>query len=86
MYNQPSSYPTLQGIEYLQVIENVNENAEEEGLDWYKVFPDLKGYEVYQYEDGESIIIYQELEDEEKNKDSRETEEESLLEPQRSES
>lgn len=74
LYNQPSSYPTMEGIEYLQVIENVNKNAEEEGINWYEVFPDLKGYEVYKYENGERTIIYQEMKEEEASGDSEETE------------
>lgn len=66
-YNQASSYTTLEGIEYLRVIDKVNKSAEEEGIDWYGVFPDLKGYEVYagrvngRYS-GE--IIYQEMKEE----------------------
>lgn len=74
LYNQASSYPTMEGIEYLQVIENVNKNAEEEGINWYEVFPDLKGYEVYKYENGERTIIYQEMKEEEASGDSEETE------------
>lgn len=74
-YNQASSYPVLEGIEYLEVSEKVNKNAEDESIDWYEIFLDLKGYEVYKYEEGESTIIYQEMQDFE------ETEEESLLEP-----
>ena len=60
-YNQASSYSTLEGIEYLQIIETVNKSAEEEGINWYEIFPDLKGYEVYTRENGESTIIYQEM-------------------------
>lgn len=74
LYNQPSSYPALEGIEYLRVIDKVNKNAEEEGIDWYEVFPDLKGYEVYQYENGESTIIYQETKDDEVSENYEETE------------
>ena len=73
-YNQPSSYPALEGIEYLRVIDKVNKNAEEEGIDWYEVFPDLKGYEVYKYENGERTIIYQEMKEDEVSENSEETE------------
>ena len=74
LYNQPSSYPALEGIEYLRVIDKVNKKAEEEGIDWYEVFPDLKGYEVYKRENGESTIIYQEMKEDEASGDSEETE------------
>lgn len=84
-YNQASFYPVLEGIEYLEVIEKVNKNAEEEGIDWYEVFPDLKGYEVYAgWVNGEysDEIIYQEMKEDEENKGSEETEEEPLLDSQ----
>lgn len=73
-YNRPASYPALEGIEYLRVIDKVNKNAEEEGIDWYEVFPDLKGYEVYKRENGESTIVYQEMKEDEASEDSEETE------------
>lgn len=63
-FDRASYYPTLEGIEYLRVIDKVNKSAEEEGIDWYEVFPDLKGYEVYagrvngRYSDE---VIYQEM-------------------------
>lgn len=73
-YSQASSYINLEGIEYLEVIEDVNRNAEEEGIDWYEVFPDLQGYEVFKQDNSGTTIIYQEM------KDSDEAEGELLLE------
>lgn len=68
---------TIPGIEYLQVIDKVNRNAEEEGIEWYEVFPDLKGYEVHAgWVNGEysDEIIYQETKEEEASDNSKETE------------
>lgn len=60
-YNFASSYPSLEGIEYLKVIEKVNRNAEEEGIDWYEMFPDLQGYTVYKQDYTGETIVYQEM-------------------------
>lgn len=84
LYNHATFYPTLEGIEYLKVIDNVNKSAERDDVDWYEVFPDLKGYKVFagwvngRYSDE---IIYQEMKEDEASGDSEEAEEESLLEP-----
>lgn len=84
-YNKASFYPTMEGIEYLEVIDIVNQSAEDEGIDWYEVFPDLKGYEVFVRREKDGTynphVIYQEMKEDEENKNSGKTEEESLLEP-----
>lgn len=75
LYNQAFTYPTMEGIEYLKVVEKVSKDAEKDGIDWYEVFPDLKGYEIFRQDNTGTTIIYQEM------RGSEEIEEESLLEP-----
>lgn len=84
-YNKASFYPTMEGIEYLEVIDKVNQSAEDEGIDWYEVFPDLKGYEVFVRREKDGTynphVIYQEMKEDEASEDSEEAEEETLHEP-----
>ncbi|MCM1087588.1 MAG: hypothetical protein NC419_05485 [Muribaculaceae bacterium] len=44
--NKPSTYINLPDIKSLVVEEKIAQNAEEEGIDWYEVWPDLEYYKV----------------------------------------
>ena len=48
--NKASTYTEIQGIEYLTVFEPVDENAQDEGIDWKEVWPDLKCLKIWNYE------------------------------------
>lgn len=45
-YGKASTYTTLPDIRSLCVIEEIAQDAEEEGIDWYEIWPDLEFYEV----------------------------------------
>ena len=45
-YNEPSTYFNIEGIKYLEISEKINQIAEEEGVDWYEVFPELESFSV----------------------------------------
>lgn len=62
LYNQASTYINLKNIKYLRVVDMVNQNAKEEGIDWYEIWPDLEGYEVFKQDSHshEYFILYQE--------------------------
>ena len=45
-YGKASTYTTLPDIRRLCVIKEIAQDAEEEGIDWYEVWPDLEYYEV----------------------------------------
>lgn len=62
LYNQASTYINLKNIKYLRVVDVVNQNAKEEGIDWYEIWPDLEGYEVFKQDSHshEYFILYQE--------------------------
>ncbi|MDE6663356.1 MAG: hypothetical protein K2K46_08435 [Lachnospiraceae bacterium] len=48
-YNKASAYINLPDIKKLLVTEEIAQNAEEEGIDWYEVWPDLEYYEILDY-------------------------------------
>ena len=48
-YNKASTYINLPDIKELLVTEKIAQSAEEEGIDWYEVWPDLEHYEILDY-------------------------------------
>lgn len=44
--NKPSTYINLPNIKSLVVSEKIAQIAEDEGIDWYEIWPDLEHYEV----------------------------------------
>ena len=60
----------------MKVINNVNQSTEKDDVDWYKVFPDLKGYKVvagWAFGGYSDEIIYQEMKEDEAGEDLEET-------------
>lgn len=45
-YNKASTYINLPDIKRLVVTEKIAQNAEDEEVDWYEIWPDLEYYEV----------------------------------------
>lgn len=45
-YNKASTYINLPDVKSLVVSQKIAKNAEEEGIDWYEIWPDLEYYEV----------------------------------------
>lgn len=45
-YNKPSTYTNLPDIKSLVVSKKIAQAAENEGIDWYEIWPDLEYYEV----------------------------------------
>ena len=45
-YNEPSTYFNIEGIKYLEISKKIAEIAEEQGVDWYEVFPGLETLEI----------------------------------------
>ncbi|MBD5486269.1 MAG: hypothetical protein HDR18_12245 [Lachnospiraceae bacterium] len=45
-YSKASTCSTLSDIRRLCVIKEIAQDAEEEGIDWYEIWPDLEFYEV----------------------------------------
>ena len=48
LYNRASTYINLPDIKNLVVNEKIAQSAEEEGIDWYKIWPELEYYEVFE--------------------------------------
>ncbi len=46
LYNKASTYINLPDIKRLIITEKIAQSAEEEGIDWYGIWPDLEYYEV----------------------------------------
>lgn len=46
LYDKISTYINLPDIKSLGVTEKIAQRAEEEGIDWYEIWPDLEHYEV----------------------------------------
>ena len=46
IYNKASTYINLPDIKSLVVEKKIDQSAEEEGIDWYEIWPDLEYYEV----------------------------------------
>ncbi|MDE6663357.1 MAG: hypothetical protein K2K46_08440 [Lachnospiraceae bacterium] len=47
-YNKISTYINLPDIKSLGVTEKIAQSAEEEGIDWYEIWPDLEHYKVWE--------------------------------------
>lgn len=47
-YNKASAYINLPDIRSLVVSEKIAQSAEEEGIDWYEIWPELEYYEVFE--------------------------------------
>ena len=45
-YNEPSTYFNIEGIKYLEISKKIAKIAEEQGVDWYEVFPELETLEI----------------------------------------
>ncbi len=50
-YNGPSTYLNLPDIRYLEVNQKINDQAKEQGINWYEVWPDLEQMEIFQHPD-----------------------------------
>ncbi|MDE7177563.1 MAG: hypothetical protein K2O59_07065 [Lachnospiraceae bacterium] len=48
-YDKVSTYINLPDIKSLVVSKKIAQSAEEEGIDWYEIWPDLEYYEVLEY-------------------------------------
>ena len=48
LYNKASTYINLPDIRNLVVSEKIAQSAEEEGIDWYEIWPELEYYEVFE--------------------------------------
>lgn len=47
IYNNPIIYRNLKGIRYLKVSQEIQKNADEQGIDWHEYWPELETIEVY---------------------------------------
>ncbi|MBD5522443.1 MAG: hypothetical protein HDR03_14675 [Lachnospiraceae bacterium] len=47
-YDKISTYINLLDIKSLGVREKISQSAEEEGIDWYEIWPDLEHYKVWE--------------------------------------
>ncbi len=50
-YNDPSTYFNLPDVRYLEVNQKINDQAKEQGINWYEVWPDLEQMEIFQHRD-----------------------------------
>ena len=48
LYDKISTYINLSDIKSLAVKEKIAQSAEEEGIDWYEIWPDLEHYKVWE--------------------------------------
>lgn len=46
-YNEVSTYENLKDIKALILEVDINQSFEEEGIDWYEIWPDLQHYDIY---------------------------------------
>ena len=46
-YNEVSIYENLKDIKALTLEVDINRSFEEEGIDWYEIWPDLEHYDIY---------------------------------------
>ncbi len=44
---EPSTFIGVEGVRYLVISSEMQEKAEEASIDWYKIWPDLEGVEVF---------------------------------------
>lgn len=47
LYNEVSTYENLKDIKALILEIDINESMEEEGVDWYEIWPDLEHIDIY---------------------------------------
>lgn len=47
IYNEASTYENLKDIKALILEVDINKSFEEEGVDWYEIWPDLEHYDIY---------------------------------------
>ena len=43
----PQTYTGIEGIKYLRIDSEMQKRAEEQGIDWYEIWPDLEDVVVY---------------------------------------
>ena len=43
----PQTYTGIEGIKYLEINTEIQKKAEEQGIDWYEIWPDLEDVVVY---------------------------------------
>lgn len=48
-YDKLSTYINLPDVKSLSVSKKIAKKAEEEGIDWYEIWPDLEHYRVYEW-------------------------------------
>ena len=46
-FKDPQTYTGIEGIKYLEINTEIQKKAEEQGIDWYEVWPDLEDVVVY---------------------------------------
>ena len=46
-YNEVSTYENLKDIKALILEKRINKSFEEEGVDWYEIWPDLEHFDIY---------------------------------------
>ena len=46
-FKAPQTYTGIEGIKHLRIDSEMQKKAEEQGIDWYKVWPDLEDVVVY---------------------------------------
>lgn len=47
IWADPSVYTPFEGIKHLEIPNALQEKADEEGIDWYEIWPDLEGVEIF---------------------------------------
>ena len=55
LYNEVSTYENLKDIKALILEVDINESMEEEGADWYEIWPDLEHFNIYNEVDRTTI-------------------------------
>ena len=46
-FKDPQTYTGIEGIKYLEINTEIQKKAEEQGIDWYEIWPDLEDVVVY---------------------------------------
>ncbi len=44
---EPDTFTGVEGVKYLRISKLMQEKADEEGIDWYEIWPDLEGVEIF---------------------------------------
>lgn len=47
LYNEVSTYENLKDIKALLIDKRINKTLEEEGIDWYEIWPNLEHYDIF---------------------------------------